>query len=148
VAYQCICARHPGKAVPVCYYLYSLEGALRNQPWDDIGVAIKQNLLRQVSSGKGYATEAHIERGGKIISREILCNESTSRMSWNICTGHQAGIFWQTTWGAALLMKISFVFRRVARHKPGCNGESCTSRNTFDISKKMDLKRLDLRAKQ
>jgi DNA transformation protein len=81
VAYQCICARHPGKAVPVCYYLYSLEGALRNQPWDDIGVAIKQNLLRQVSSGKGYATEAHIERGGKIISREILCNESTSRMS-------------------------------------------------------------------
>jgi hypothetical protein len=44
--------------------------------------------------------------------------------------------------------KIPFVFRRVARHKPGCNGESCTSRNTFDISKKMDLKRLDLRAKQ
>jgi len=29
-------------------------------------------------------------------------------------------------WGAALLMKIPFVFRRVARHKPGCNGESCT----------------------
>jgi DNA transformation protein len=30
-AYQRICAKHPEKTVPVCYYLYSLEGALRNQ---------------------------------------------------------------------------------------------------------------------
>ena len=32
-AYRRICAKYPSKTIPVCYYLYSLEGALRNQHW-------------------------------------------------------------------------------------------------------------------
>lgn len=30
-AYRRICAKNPGKTIPVCYYLYSLKGALRNK---------------------------------------------------------------------------------------------------------------------
>ena len=45
-AYRRICAKYRKKTIPVCYYLYSLEGALRNQHWDDIGAMVKQNLLR------------------------------------------------------------------------------------------------------
>lgn len=64
-AYLRICAKHPGKTVPVCYYLYSLEGALRNQHWDDIGAAIKRNLLRQVSSSKGVQRKRTLKQGAK-----------------------------------------------------------------------------------
>lgn len=30
-------------------------------------------------------------------------------------------------WPLALLMKVPFVFRKVASQKPGCNGERCTT---------------------
>lgn len=33
---------------PVCYYLYSLEGALTNTHWDKIGEKRKQALVNQV----------------------------------------------------------------------------------------------------
>ena len=36
------------KRLPVCYYLYSLEGALRDQHWDAIPESVKQKLLLQV----------------------------------------------------------------------------------------------------
>ena len=48
-AYQRICALYPGKTVPMCYYLYSLEGALRGQHWDTLGPKIKENLISQVA---------------------------------------------------------------------------------------------------
>jgi len=51
-AYRRICAKYPGKTIPVCYYLYSLEGALRGQHWDAIDPDVKQSLLSQVSPGK------------------------------------------------------------------------------------------------
>lgn len=51
-AYQRICATNPGKTIPVCYYLYSLEGALRGQHWDALESKIKQRLLSQVSPNK------------------------------------------------------------------------------------------------
>jgi DNA transformation protein len=47
-AYLRICERHPGKTIPVCYNLYSLEGALCGKRWDRIGGEAKQSLLRQV----------------------------------------------------------------------------------------------------
>jgi len=46
--YLRICEAHPGKTIPVCYYLYSLEGALRGQHWDSIGDDVKRSLLDQV----------------------------------------------------------------------------------------------------
>jgi DNA transformation protein len=48
-AYQRIRAIYSGKTIPVCYYLYSLEGALRGRHWDALPSRIKQSLLSQVS---------------------------------------------------------------------------------------------------
>lgn len=36
--------RYPEARTPLCYYLYSLEGALRDQHWDDIGEDVKEAL--------------------------------------------------------------------------------------------------------
>ena len=33
-AYQLMSAKFPDQHLPVCYYLYSLEGALKNKHWD------------------------------------------------------------------------------------------------------------------
>lgn len=33
-AYQRMAAQCPGRRLPVCYYLYSLEGALQDRHWD------------------------------------------------------------------------------------------------------------------
>jgi DNA transformation protein len=35
-------------ALPVCFYLYSLEGALTGQHWDDVPSATKALLLKDV----------------------------------------------------------------------------------------------------
>jgi len=47
-AYQNICEQHPDKTIPVCYYLYSLQGALLDMHWNDIPSELKTELLRQV----------------------------------------------------------------------------------------------------
>ena len=41
-------AAHAGKTIPVCYYLYSLQGALDGVHWNDLPAATKQRLLKQV----------------------------------------------------------------------------------------------------
>jgi DNA transformation protein len=51
-AYCRICAKYPGQTLPVCYYLYSLEGALRDQHWDALDPQVKKQLLDQVSPNK------------------------------------------------------------------------------------------------
>lgn len=35
-------------ALPVCFYLYSLEGALTGRHWDDLPAATKASLLKDV----------------------------------------------------------------------------------------------------
>ena len=35
--------------MPVCYYLYSLEGALKDRHWDDLGDGVKKQLLNRAS---------------------------------------------------------------------------------------------------
>ncbi len=47
-AYKEICEHNPGKTFPVCYYLYSLEGALLDLHWDDLPQDTKKDLLRQI----------------------------------------------------------------------------------------------------
>ncbi len=47
-AYQKMCDQNPGKTFPVCYYLYSLEGALLDMHWDDLPQDLKKDLLKQV----------------------------------------------------------------------------------------------------
>lgn len=47
-AYKEICEYNPDKTFPVCYYLYSLEGALLDLHWDDLPKDLKKDLLRQV----------------------------------------------------------------------------------------------------
>ena len=43
-AYQCICRNYPGKTIPVCYYLYSLQGALMDVHWNKLPKKIKEKL--------------------------------------------------------------------------------------------------------
>lgn len=50
--YLHLCASFPEKTWPVCYYLYSLEGALRDKHWDAIPVAVKKKLDLEVSLWK------------------------------------------------------------------------------------------------
>ncbi|MBA3987133.1 MAG: TfoX/Sxy family protein [Flavobacteriales bacterium] len=47
-AYRKICEQNPEKTFPICYYLYSLEGALLNLHWDALPKYLKKELLEQV----------------------------------------------------------------------------------------------------
>lgn len=47
-AFKKIRDNHPGKTVPVCYYLYSLEGALLNLHWNDIPSELKEKLKAKI----------------------------------------------------------------------------------------------------
>jgi DNA transformation protein len=43
-AYQWICRNYPDQTIPVCYYLYSLQGALMGVHWDKIPKKMKERL--------------------------------------------------------------------------------------------------------
>lgn len=43
-AHQMIKKIYPNETLPVCYYLYSFEGALSDQPWNEIGEQRKHAL--------------------------------------------------------------------------------------------------------
>ncbi len=45
-AYKRVEASHPGTTMPVCYYLYSLQGALDGVHWDALSKAVKEKLLK------------------------------------------------------------------------------------------------------
>jgi DNA transformation protein and related proteins len=45
--------RHSQETLPVCYYLYSFEGALTNQHWNAIGEVRKKSL--KAASNKFFA---------------------------------------------------------------------------------------------
>ncbi len=47
-AHRMIKEKNPGETLPVCYYLYSFEGALTDKHWDEIGEQRKQQLTAQV----------------------------------------------------------------------------------------------------
>jgi DNA transformation protein len=56
-AYQNICEQNTDKTFPVCYYLYSLQGALLDLHWDDLPKELKTELRKQVD--KKINTYAH-----------------------------------------------------------------------------------------
>ena len=47
-AHRLIKERHPNETLPVCYYLYSFEGALTDKHWNEIGEERKQQLRAQI----------------------------------------------------------------------------------------------------
>jgi len=47
-AHRMIKQMNPNETLPVCYYLYSFEGALLDKHWDEIGDDKKQQLREQV----------------------------------------------------------------------------------------------------
>lgn len=47
-AFKRIREHHPEKTIPVCYYLYSLEGALLNLHWNDIPPELKEELKARI----------------------------------------------------------------------------------------------------
>lgn len=66
-AYNLIKDAHPNITVPICYYLYSLQGALEGRHWDDLAESTKIRLLREArikrpvrrSSRHGKQRRAH-----------------------------------------------------------------------------------------
>ena len=46
-AYLRLRAAEPGVTLPVCFYLYSLQGALDGKHWDDIPEKTKQRLRQE-----------------------------------------------------------------------------------------------------
>jgi DNA transformation protein len=47
-AHQMIKEKYPEETLPVCYYLYSIEGALVNKHWNEIGEQKKKHLKSQI----------------------------------------------------------------------------------------------------
>jgi DNA transformation protein len=47
-AYESICRQNPDKTFSVCYYLYSLQGALLDLHWNDLPKELKVELRKQV----------------------------------------------------------------------------------------------------
>ena len=47
-AHRRIRNKHPEKALPVCYYLYTFEAALRDVHWDDLPESRKRALRTQL----------------------------------------------------------------------------------------------------
>ena len=48
-AYRRIRENCPDQTIPVCYYLYSLEGALADTHWDALPQAIKDELFAEAN---------------------------------------------------------------------------------------------------
>ena len=48
-AHKRIKEKYPDETLPVCYYLYSFEGALKNKHWDAIGEKRKRDLKKQIT---------------------------------------------------------------------------------------------------
>jgi len=46
-AYRRLAAQYAGRRLPVCYYLYSLEGALQDRHWDDFSEHEKHELRQR-----------------------------------------------------------------------------------------------------
>lgn len=49
-AHRRIKALYPDETLPVCYYLYSFEGALTGQHWNEISESRKQSLRSKLGS--------------------------------------------------------------------------------------------------
>lgn len=49
LAYTKMAQKYPEKNLPICYYLYSLQGALLDMHWDDIPEKLKAELREKTS---------------------------------------------------------------------------------------------------
>ena len=47
-AHRMIKERYPDETLPICYYLYSFEGALADEHWDEVDEHRKQQLKAQI----------------------------------------------------------------------------------------------------
>ena len=51
-SFQRIKENYPDKTIPVCYYLYSLRGALDDVHWNSLPAKVKEELRQQVAGTK------------------------------------------------------------------------------------------------
>jgi DNA transformation protein len=66
-AHRRIRNKHSEKSLPVCYYLYSFEAALRDVHWDDLPESRKRALRDQLGeqSGAPNAHPRHVSCGAR-----------------------------------------------------------------------------------
>ena len=48
-AHKMIKEQYPDETLPVCYYLYSFEGAIKNIHWSNVGEKRKRELQAEIS---------------------------------------------------------------------------------------------------
>lgn len=48
-AFNLVKSAYPDITIPVCYYLYSLQGALEGKHWNDLPSTIKERLLDEAA---------------------------------------------------------------------------------------------------
>jgi DNA transformation protein len=63
--YRLVKAHHAGTTVPVCYYLYSLQGALDGVHWDALPIATKDKLLKEAGVYPGETKNKGMIYGNK-----------------------------------------------------------------------------------
>jgi len=51
-AYKWLSEKYSGTRLPVCYYLYSLEGAIQNRHWSDLSESEKTKLRLAAGLGR------------------------------------------------------------------------------------------------
>lgn len=51
-AYRKLSAKNPGQRLPVCYYLYSLEGAIQGKHWDDFSEQERTTMRQRAGLAK------------------------------------------------------------------------------------------------
>lgn len=58
-AYKKMSQQNPEKHLPLCYYLYSLQGALLGLHWDEIPKELKSELRKQIESSSNCCKSIH-----------------------------------------------------------------------------------------
>ena len=74
-AHNRIKQRYPSETLPVCYYLYSFEGAITDKHWNEIGNKKKQGAQgknRLTSHFSGWLKPVHRMKFGELLDYETF----------------------------------------------------------------------------
>ena len=63
-AYRRVRRKYPARTIPVCYYLYALQGALDGVPWDTLSPAAKQRLREKAGATRPARRSSRRARAG------------------------------------------------------------------------------------
>ena len=107
-AHRMIKENYPEETLPVCYYLYSFEGALTDKHWDEIGEHKKQELKAKIALPEGdtmsaieadawFSNADPAQRATLIALRNLIRSvapEAVEMIKWSrLCYSNASGLF-------------------------------------------------------